>query len=77
VWAPPHAPETRRDSPGRAACRRPQTDLHARAPGAVEHVWYDYKALIKKPRCMKVGPKGYGRPPYDFTNRYIGGPKQV
>jgi len=43
----------------------------------VEHVWYDYKALIKKPRCMKVGPKGYGRPPYDFTNRYIGGPKQA
>ncbi|EKX35463.1 hypothetical protein GUITHDRAFT_118379 [Guillardia theta CCMP2712] len=37
---------------------------------------YDWRDKIKKPRELKVGLKGYGKPPYDFTNRYLGGPKQ-
>ncbi|KAJ1485853.1 hypothetical protein T484DRAFT_1944737 [Baffinella frigidus] len=41
-----------------------------------DDVDYDYKALIKRPRAFKVGLRGYGKPAYDFTNRYIGGPKQ-
>ena len=38
---------------------------------------YDYKALQKVPRAFKVGKGGYGRPAYDFTNRYVGGPGQM
>jgi len=37
---------------------------------------YDWKANIKLPREFKVGRWGYGKPAYDFTNRYIGGPNQ-
>jgi len=41
-----------------------------------EQFKYDWRDKIKKPRELKVGWRGYGKPPYDFTNRYLGGPKQ-
>mmetsp|Transcript_41212 Transcript_41212/g.97729 ORF Transcript_41212/g.97729 Transcript_41212/m.97729 type:complete len:206 (+) Transcript_41212:35-652(+) len=52
------------------------SDPNYEIPLEGDDVDYDYKALIKRPRAFKVGLRGYGKPAYDFTNRYIGGPKQ-